>query len=78
MYKTDVGGNNVHFFILITGAYNMTMDLRPISKILQEKCKKELNEQPERLVSDIMAMRHWLQKQPHLQSVKPCKCNSYE
>ncbi|XP_047515366.1 alpha-tocopherol transfer protein-like [Pieris napi] len=50
--------------------YNM-LNLRPIAKSLQEKCEKELNEQPERLVSDIKAIRDWLQKQPHLQSVKP-------
>lgn len=53
------------------------MELRPISKVLQEKCVKELNEKPERLVSDIRALREWLQKQPYLQNVNPSKLQNF-
>ncbi|CAK1549780.1 unnamed protein product [Leptosia nina] len=47
------------------------MDLRQLPKSLQEKCERELNEQPERVTSDVRAVRDWLEKQPHLQGVKP-------
>lgn len=44
----------------------MTTALRPLSKQLQEKAEKELNENPKRVESDINAIRDWLEKQPHL------------
>ncbi|CAH0726588.1 unnamed protein product, partial [Brenthis ino] len=45
--------------------------IRPLSKALQEKAEKELFEKPNRTPSDILALREWLKKQPHLQSVNP-------
>ncbi|CAH0726589.1 unnamed protein product, partial [Brenthis ino] len=45
--------------------------IRPLSKALQEKAEKELFEKPNRIPSDILALREWLKKQPHLQSVNP-------
>ncbi|CAG0896259.1 unnamed protein product [Darwinula stevensoni] len=36
---------------------------------LQEKAEKELNERKETRADDIKAIRHWLEKQPHLQTV---------
>ncbi|CAG0889203.1 unnamed protein product [Darwinula stevensoni] len=36
---------------------------------LQEKAEKELKERKETRADDIKAIRHWLEKQPHLQSV---------
>ncbi|CAH0726590.1 unnamed protein product, partial [Brenthis ino] len=45
--------------------------IRPLPKALQEKAEKELFEKPNRIPSDILALREWLKKQPHLQSVNP-------
>ncbi|XP_050675533.1 retinol-binding protein pinta-like [Leptidea sinapis] len=47
------------------------MTIRPLSGPLQEKAIKELFEDPERVESDIAAIRTWLQKQPHLESANP-------
>jgi hypothetical protein len=44
----------------------MAPNIRPLSPELQERAKKELNEVPERLESDIAAIREWLKKQPHI------------
>ncbi|XP_072936587.1 uncharacterized protein [Epargyreus clarus] len=45
------------------------MNLRQLPPHLLEKAKKELDEDPNRLQSDITALRTWLAKQPHLESV---------
>ncbi|CAK1603325.1 unnamed protein product [Parnassius mnemosyne] len=47
------------------------MTIRELPAILQEKAKKEINENPRRVMSDISAIRTWLQKQSHLHSVNP-------
>lgn len=49
------------------------MTVRPLPKPLQKKAEKEVNEDPKRVAADIIALREWLSKQPHLESVKPCK-----
>lgn len=43
--------------------------IRPLPAGLQRKAIDELNEVPDRVSSDIAALRHWLLKQPHL-----CSC----
>nr|ATY51919.1 CTD9 [Heliconius melpomene] len=45
--------------------------IRPLPPALQEIAEKELNEKPDRIEADILALRGWLAKQPHLQAVKP-------
>ncbi|VVC91866.1 unnamed protein product [Leptidea sinapis] len=50
---------------------DLKMTIRPLSGPLQEKAIKELFEDPERVESDIAAIRTWLQKQPHLESANP-------
>lgn len=42
--------------------------VRPLSTQLQEKAKKELNEKPNSIESDIKAIKEWLAKQPHLKT----------
>lgn len=42
--------------------------LRPISDALQQKANKELNEVPERMQADIIALRTWVEKSPHIRS----------
>lgn len=49
------------------------MTIRPLPKSLQKKAEKEVNEDPKRVADDISAIREWLCKQPHLESVQPCK-----
>lgn len=49
------------------------MTIRPLPKPLQKKAEKEVNEDPNRVGADITALREWLSKQPHLESVQPCK-----
>lgn len=44
------------------------MNIRPLSKELQEKAKSELNEVPERIKDDIEYIKQWLSKQPHLKA----------
>lgn len=46
------------------------MSLRPLSKELQEKASSELNENPNRIESDINYIKEWLDKQPHLKARK--------
>ncbi|KAH8371760.1 hypothetical protein KR093_008788, partial [Drosophila rubida] len=43
-------------------------EIRPLSASLQRTANEELNEVPERLDADILALRTWLQQQPHLRS----------
>lgn len=47
--------------------------IRPLPPALQEIAERELNEKPNRIESDILALREWLAKQPHLQTVNPCE-----
>lgn len=46
------------------------MSLRPLSPELQEKAKRELNEDPNRIKDDIKYIKEWLDKQPHLKARK--------
>ncbi|XP_049866600.1 uncharacterized protein LOC126367214 [Pectinophora gossypiella] len=47
------------------------MTIRPLPASLQKKAEKEVNEDPKRLAADLVALREWLSKQPHLESVQP-------
>lgn len=49
------------------------MTIRPLPKPLQKKAEKEVNEDPKRVTADITALKEWLSKQPHLESVRPSK-----
>ncbi|XP_055856044.1 clavesin-2-like [Episyrphus balteatus] len=42
--------------------------LRPLPPGLQDRAIQELNENPERLQSDIEFLREWIQQQPHIRS----------
>nr|ATY51903.1 CTD5 [Heliconius melpomene] len=42
------------------------MTIRPLSPELQEKARKELNEDPKRIASDLQHIKDWISKQPHL------------
>ncbi|XP_053962517.1 retinaldehyde-binding protein 1-like [Anastrepha ludens] len=44
------------------------LNVRPISKELQQIAIKQLNEVPERIGADIEALRTWIQQQPHLRA----------
>ncbi|KAL7734717.1 hypothetical protein ACLKA6_011006 [Drosophila palustris] len=48
---------------------NGSSDVRPLREGLQRIAIEELNEVPSRISADIIALRDWLQKQPHL-----CSC----
>ncbi|KPJ11745.1 Alpha-tocopherol transfer protein-like [Papilio machaon] len=47
------------------------MTVRPLPDVLQEKAKKEINENHRSVESDISALKTWLQKQPHLHNINP-------
>uniref|UniRef100_A0A2A4JCS0 CRAL-TRIO domain-containing protein n=1 Tax=Heliothis virescens TaxID=7102 RepID=A0A2A4JCS0_HELVI len=47
------------------------MTVRPLSAALSKKAQSEINENPKRVQSDLLALREWLKKQPHLQTVQP-------
>ncbi|CAB3231193.1 unnamed protein product [Arctia plantaginis] len=47
------------------------MTVRPLSAALVKKAEKEINEDPRRVASDIIAINDWLTKQSHLESVRP-------
>lgn len=49
------------------------MTVRPLTAPLAKKAKKEINEVPSRVPTDINTLKDWLRKQPHLESVKPSK-----
>lgn len=53
------------------------MTVRPLSAVLLKKAQKEINEDPKRVDADIQALKTWLKKQPHLQSVHPSKYTSF-
>lgn len=42
------------------------VSIRQLSPELEEKCRTELNEVPNRIPEDLAALRIWLSKQPHL------------
>lgn len=42
------------------------MTIRPLSPELAEKARIELNEDPNRVASDLQYIKEWLSKQPHL------------
>lgn len=44
------------------------INVRPLSPALAVLSENELNETPERLVSDLRAMKEWIKKSPHLRS----------
>lgn len=41
-------------------------NIRPLSPALAEQARKELNENPKTLASDLEALKQWLAKQPHI------------
>lgn len=43
-----------------------TLNVRQLSAELEEKSKLELNENPEKIIDDLEALRSWLNKQPHI------------
>ncbi|XP_058464609.1 retinol-binding protein pinta-like [Malaya genurostris] len=43
-------------------------NIRPLSPELAKKAREELNEVPERIDSDLAALRTWLAKSPHIKS----------
>ncbi|XP_075992120.1 alpha-tocopherol transfer protein-like [Anticarsia gemmatalis] len=47
------------------------MTVRQLSGALAKKAEKEINEKPQRVASDIAAIREWLKKQSHLELVQP-------
>lgn len=47
------------------------MAVRPLPPALAKKAAKEINEDPRRVQGDLVAIREWLRKQPHLRSVQP-------
>ncbi|XP_067015630.2 retinol-binding protein pinta [Anabrus simplex] len=42
------------------------LDIRPLSKKLQDDAKKNLNEVPERREEDVNHIKEWISKQPHI------------
>lgn len=42
--------------------------VRPLPEDLQKIAVTQLNEDPKRIESDILAIKEWLKKQPHLKS----------
>lgn len=46
----------------------MSVSVRPLTPALEEKARKELFEDPNRLPSDLQSIRDWLAKQPHLRA----------
>ncbi|XP_068620794.1 uncharacterized protein [Battus philenor] len=66
----DDFGNQGSFRQLLK-KWKLKMTVRPLSATLQEKAKKEVNENPRSVQSDISALKTWLQKQPHLHTVNP-------
>jgi hypothetical protein len=42
------------------------MSIRKMRPDLEERAKKELNEDPNRREADLQALREWLKKQPHI------------
>ncbi|XP_064076633.1 uncharacterized protein LOC135194772 [Vanessa tameamea] len=44
------------------------MNIRPLSPELAEKARLELNEDPNRIASDLQHIKDWLSKQPHLRA----------
>lgn len=44
----------------------MPLSIRPLSPELQEIAISQLNEDPKRIEADILAIKEWLKKQPHL------------
>lgn len=42
------------------------INVRPLSPALAALAAKELNETPERLISDLRALREWIKQSPHL------------
>ncbi|XP_026738143.1 alpha-tocopherol transfer protein-like [Trichoplusia ni] len=46
----------------------MSVSVRPLTPALEEKARKELFEDPNRLPSDLQSIKDWLAKQPHLRA----------
>lgn len=44
------------------------MQIRPLCPELEEKARAELNEDPQRIASDVQHIKDWLAKQPHLRA----------
>src|SRR5690349_19551560 len=44
------------------------INVRPLSPALAALAEKELNETPERLVTDLKALREWIKQSPHLRA----------
>ncbi|CAD0196268.1 unnamed protein product [Chrysodeixis includens] len=46
----------------------MSVSVRPLPPVLEEKARKELFEDPGRLASDLQHIKDWIAKQPHLRA----------
>ncbi|CAH2066478.1 unnamed protein product, partial [Iphiclides podalirius] len=78
---SDELGDQVNVTLLFTAAQYVSsinkvsvkvkMTVRPLSTTLQEKAKKEINENPRRVESDVLALKTWLRQEPHLHAVNP-------
>lgn len=44
----------------------MMINVRPLSPALSALAEKDLNETPERLVSDLKLLKEWIKQSPHL------------
>ena len=46
----------------------MAPQIRPLNEHLQKAAAEQLGENPERLEEDLLALKTWLQQQPHLKA----------
>jgi hypothetical protein len=47
---------------------SMNLDIRPLDPALQKVAFEELNENAERMVDYVFALREWIEKTPHLRA----------
>lgn len=58
----------VFYTAYVSGVATKMNSIRPLSKQLQEKAIKELNEKPNSIEKDIQFIKEWLAKQSHLKA----------